>query len=313
MQTATQEKKAAALNSVAAAVFLTGLKLVVGLASGSIGILAEAAHSGLDLVAALVTYFAVRISSKPADQKHLYGHGKVENLSALFETLLLLVTCVWIIHEAYDRLVVKHVSVNASLWAFAVMGISIVVDISRSRMLYRAARKHNSQALEADALHFQTDIWSSAVVLFGLFAVKIADWFPALAFLQRGDAVAALGVALIVIHISIKLGLRTIEGLLDVAPAGMAEQVRSLVESLRDIKDCHAVRVRTSGPSLFIDVHVSLDENLTLKEVHQLTDQVEARVQQAIPKADVTIHPEPCPPVPLNSWVPAYTEGRSTP
>ena len=293
MKNAEQEKMTAALNSVVAAVFLTGMKLVVGLMSGSLGILAEAAHSGLDLGAALVTYFAVRISGKPADQKHLYGHGKVENLSAFFETVLLLVTCIWIIHEAYERLVVKPMAVEASIWAFAVMVISIGVDISRSRMLYRVAHKHNSQALEADALHFSTDIWSSAVVLFGLFCVKIGDWFPAVGFLQRADALAALGVALIVVHVSIKLGIRTIEGLLDVAPAGMAETIKFLVESMNEIKDCHAVRVRTSGPRLFVDVHVSLDGNMPLKQVHQLTDQVEERVQQTIPNADVTVHPEP--------------------
>ncbi|HOW68763.1 MAG TPA: cation diffusion facilitator family transporter [Candidatus Paceibacterota bacterium] len=293
MGTAEKEKQSVALSSVLAAVFLTGLKLAVGVASGSLGILAEAAHSGLDLGAALITYFAVRISGKPADRNHLYGHGKVENLSALFETILLLVTCIWIIHEAYDRLMVKPVKVEASIWAFAVMAISIVVDISRSRMLYRAAHKHNSQALEADALHFRTDIWSSAVVIFGLFGVKMAEWFPALDFFQRADALAALGVAMIVVHVSVKLGMRTIEGLLDVAPAGMAEKIRSLVESMNDVKDCHAVRVRPSGPHLFIDVHVSLDEKMPLKQVHELMDQVEEIVMKAIPNADVTVHPEP--------------------
>ncbi len=293
MKTADQEKRGAALNSVLAAVFLTGLKLVVGLASGSLGILAEAAHSGLDLIAAMVTYLAVRVSGKAADRDHLYGHGKVENLSAFFETVLLLVTCVWIIHEAYDRLVVKEVEVTASFWAFAVMVISIVVDVSRSRMLYRAANQHKSQALEADALHFSTDVWSSAVVLFGLVGVKIANGFPALGFLVKADAVAALGVAIIVIYVSIRLGIRTIEGLLDTAPPGIAEKVKGLVEAVDQVQDCHAVRVRTSGPRLFIDIHVSLDGSLTLKQAHQLTDQVEQHIQQAIPDADVTVHPEP--------------------
>jgi cation diffusion facilitator family transporter len=293
MISAEHEKNTAALSSVAAAVFLTTIKLVVGLLSGSLGILAEAAHSGLDLLAALVTFIAVLISGKPADRKHLYGHGKVENLSALFETILLLVTCVWIIHEAYDRLVVKQVHIDASIWTFAVMGISIAVDIGRSRMLYRVAHKHNSQALEADALHFSTDIWSSAVVLFGLLGVKVADWFPELAFLQRADAVAALGVAIMVIYVSMRLGLRTVEGLLDAAPAGMAEKVKVMVETMSEIKDCHAVRVRTSGPQLFIDVHVLLDGNMPLRTVHQVMDQIEELVQQTIPNADVTVHPEP--------------------
>ena len=155
---AEREKRNAALSSVVAAVFLTALKLIVGLMTGSLGILAEAAHSGLDLIAALVTFFAVRIADRPPDEQYRYGYGKVENLSALIETLLLLVTCVWIIYEAIQRLFFKPVEIEATLWAFGVMVISIVVDVSRSRILYRAARKHNSQALEADALHFSTDI-----------------------------------------------------------------------------------------------------------------------------------------------------------
>ncbi|MCL5097607.1 MAG: cation diffusion facilitator family transporter [Candidatus Omnitrophica bacterium] len=287
------ETRSAALSSVLAAVFLTGLKLVVGLASGSLGILAEAAHSGLDLAAALITYFAVRLSGKSADQKHLYGHGKAENLSAFFETLLLLATCVWIIHEAFDRLVIKHVEVEALGWAFMVMLISIVVDVSRSRMLYRTAMKHGSQALEADALHFRTDIWSSTVVLGGLVGVEIANTYPALDFLRKADAVAALGVAIIVIYISVSLGIRTVEGLMDVAPEGMADKVKTMVESMSKVGDCHSVRVRSSGARIFIDVHLSLDGNQTLSEAHQITEEVEKLVQEAIPGADVTIHPEP--------------------
>ena len=293
MSNPESEKKWAALSSVFAAVFLTGLKCVVGIMSGSIGILAEAAHSGLDLVAALVTYFAVHISGKPPDSKHLYGHGKVENVSAFFETILLLITCVWIIHEAFDRLMLKEVEVEASVWAFGVIIISIVVDISRSRMLYRAAEKHRSQALEADALHFRTDIWSSAVVLLGLIGVKVADWIPSLNFLQKADAVAALGVAIIVIYVSIRLGVRTIEGLLDSAPAGIADQVKNIVQSIEQVKDCHAIRVRTSGPRLFIDVHILLDGGISLRAAHSLTDRIEELVHKAIPEADITVHPEP--------------------
>ncbi len=172
---AEKEKRRAALSSVVAAVFLTTLKLVVGLMTGSLGILAEAAHSGLDLVAALVTFFAVRIADRPPDDRYRYGYGKVENLSALIETLLLLITCIWIIYEAIQRLFFKSVEIEASIWAFGVMAVSIVVDVSRSRLLYHVARKHNSQALEADALHFSTDIWSSAVVIVGLGLVWISE------------------------------------------------------------------------------------------------------------------------------------------
>ncbi|MCX5973528.1 MAG: cation diffusion facilitator family transporter, partial [Coprothermobacterota bacterium] len=143
---ARREKVWAAGSSVFAAVLLTVMKLVVGLMTNSLGILAEAAHSGLDLVAAIVTLFAVQISDRPADREHHYGHGKVENISALFETLLLLITCAWIIYEAVQRLFYRPAAVDPSAWAFLTMGISIVVDISRSRMLYRVARKYNSQA-----------------------------------------------------------------------------------------------------------------------------------------------------------------------
>jgi cation diffusion facilitator family transporter len=165
---AESEKQAAAGNSVWAAVFLTIIKLVVGLMSGSLGMLAEAAHSALDLVAAVVTFLAVNFSDRPADQDHTYGHGKIENFSALIETLLLVVTCVWIVYESVQRLFFHSTPVDANIWAFAVMGISIVVNMSRSKMLYATARKHHSQALEADALHFSTDVWSSWVVVGGL-------------------------------------------------------------------------------------------------------------------------------------------------
>ncbi len=290
---AEREKTWAALTSVVAAVGLTSFKIVVGIATGSLGILAEAAHSGLDLVAALVTFLAVRLSGKPADQEHRYGHGKIENLSALFETFLLLITCVWIIYEAINRLFFKEVMVEASIWAFIVMVVSIIIDFSRSRVLYRAARKHNSQALEADALHFSTDIWSSSVVILGLIGVLIARKVPGLQYLTKADAVAALGVALIVIYVSVKLGLRTIHGLLDTAPEGMAEKVKQVVEALPGVVDCHNIRMRYSGPYLFVDVHVLLEGGQTLEEAHALTEAIEKAICQALPASDVTVHPEP--------------------
>jgi cation diffusion facilitator family transporter len=290
---AGKEKKQAALSSVVAAVFLTGLKVVVGLLTGSLGILAEAAHSALDFIAALITYIAVKVTDKPADKEHPYGHGKIENLSAMFETLLLLVTCIWIIHEAVERIFFRHVHVDASIWAFIVMIISIVIDVSRSKMLYSAARKHKSQALEADALHFSTDVWSSSVVILGLICVKIADFFPSLSVLKGADAIAALGVALIVIYVSIRLGLRTIQALLDAAPKGMAEKIKKAVEAIPNILDCHNIRLRASGPRLFVDVHVLMEATLTLKEVHDATEIIEQAIQKIADGADITVHPEP--------------------
>ena len=166
-----RQKVRVALTSVIAAIGLTVTKAVVGWQTGSLGILSEALHSALDLVAALITLFAVRVADRPADQDHHYGHGKVENLSALVETALLLLTCIWIISEALERLFWKEVEIEPSWIAFAVMVGSIVVDVSRSRALARVARETGSQALEADALHFQTDVWGSLTVLVGLGAV----------------------------------------------------------------------------------------------------------------------------------------------
>lgn len=289
----THEKRSVALSSVIAAVGLTLFKIIVGLTTGSLGILAEAAHSGLDLMAAVMTFLAVRFSGKPADRNHLYGHGKVENLSALFETVLLLVTCFWIIYEATHRLLYHAVALKVTFWSFAVMITSIVVDLSRSRALSRAAKKYNSQALEADALHFSTDIWSSGVVILGLVLVKVSDWAPSLAFLRQADSVAAIFVGLIVVYVSGKLGWSTVQALLDVAPTGLEKKIISAVQVLPGVTDCHNVRVRYSGPQLFVDIHVLVDGNQTLKEAHILTEEIEGAIQKLVPDADVTVHPEP--------------------
>jgi len=288
-----EEKSRAAASSVFAAVGLTAMKLVVGAMTGSLGILAEAAHSALDLGAAVITWMAVRISGKPADEDHLYGHGKVENLSALLETLLLLATCAWIVHEAIARLFFRPVPVKVSIWSYAVMGISILVDASRSRLLARTARKYHSQALEADALHFRTDIWSSTVVIFGLFCVSVAHRVPGLHFLERADAIAALVVAAIVIVISGRLGVRSVKPLLDTAPAGLREEIVRAVEAMPGVIDCHKVRVRSSGAHLFVDAHVSVDGRQSLADAHRLTEEIEEVIKRLAPQADITVHPEP--------------------
>ena len=273
------------MTSLAAAVGLTAFKIIVGVWTGSLGILAEAAHSGLDLVAALMTYLAVRFSGRPPDRTHLYGHGKIESLSALFETLLLLATCGWLVRESIHRLTTRHADVDVTFWSFAVMAVSIAVDVSRSRVLMAAAKKHNSQALEADALHFQTDIWSSAVVIFGLVSVKAG--YPA------ADAVAALGVSVLVVWASVRLGRRTVDALLDSAPKGMEQKIGEIVAAVPGVRDCHHLRIRWSGPVLFIDLHVLVDGQQSLADAHALTEQIEVAIQEIAPTADITVHPEP--------------------
>jgi cation diffusion facilitator family transporter len=290
-----REKKRVAANSVLAAVGLTGTKLVVGLISGSLGILAEAAHSGLDLVAAVITLVAVSVSDRPADESHTYGHGKIENFSALIETALLFLTCAWIIYEAVHRIFFRAVEVDPSLWAFLVVIVSIAVDVSRSKMLYRAAKEHQSQALEADALHFSTDIWSSGVVLGGLTVVwlgrKVLPGHAGL--LNRADAVAALGVAFIVLFVSYRLGKRTIDVLLDRAPEGLKEKIAAAADEAEGLIRAGKVRLRRSGAVVFVDMTIEVDRNLSFERTHAIAEDVEARIQAVLPGADVVIHTDP--------------------
>ena len=279
------EKKKVALLSVFAAVFLTVFKLVIGLITGSLGIMSEALHSGLDLVAAVITYFSVRISDKPADRDHNYGHGKIENLSALIETILLLITCAWIVYEAIERLVSGNTHIEISIWSYIVVGSSIIVDVTRSRVLYKVAKKHNSQALEADALHFSTDIWSSAVVLFGLVCANFGFFFA--------DSVAALVVALIVLLVSYKLGKKAVDVLLDKAPEDTLNTVQQVLTTFPDVKLYHGLKVRTAGADTFIKFNIHLDPSSSLKQVHELCDKIENKLKDIIPRSEVYIHAEP--------------------
>ena len=290
---ANHEKNQAALTSVLAAIFLTGMKLVVGVITGSLGILAEAAHSGLDLVAAAMTLVAVRVSGRPADRTHTYGHGKVENLSAMFETGLLLVTCVWIVYEALRRLFFKEVAVEVNIWSFLVMAASIAIDASRSRVLARAAKKYHSQALEADALHFSTDIWSSSVVILGLIFVLLSKALN-IAWLSKADAIAALGVSGIVIYVSVELGRKTIQGLLDGVPASLREKVVQAA-SIPGVLEVKQARIRRSGPDVFVDLVLTVSREATFEYTHEISTSVEAAVRDTInaPRTDVVVHVEP--------------------
>ncbi len=288
---ADREKRFVALSSVLAAVFLTGMKIAVGVSTGSIGILAEAAHSSLDLVAAIVTLWAVRAAGRPADPEHTYGHGKIENLSALFETALLLLTCLWIVYESIERLFFHPAHVEPTAWAFAVMAISIVIDVSRSRALARTAKKYGSQALEADALHFSTDVWSSTVVLLGL-ALVVVSQRTGVAWLAKADAVAALVVAAIVVVLSLKLGKKSIDDLVDAVPVGLKER---LVAAARvpGVVDVPALRVRRTGPHAFVDATLTVGRHLALERAHEIADAAEDSLKGLLPGADVVAHVEP--------------------
>lgn len=294
-----REKTVVALSSVVAAIGLTGMKLVVGLLTGSLGILAEAAHSGLDLVAALMTLFAVRVASRPADVTHHYGHGKVENLSAFLEAGLLILTAIWVMYEAIRRLLFHDSHVEITIWAFLVMFVSIAVDATRSRILSRVARQTGSQALEADALHFSTDIWSSSVVIAGLLVVWLTERFSLAGWLGQADAIAALGVSGIVIWVSVQLARETIDALLDRAPETVTQRVQAQVGALADVIEVRRVRMRRAGNKMFADVVVAAPRTFTFEQTHGLTERVEqtalAAVRSLSPQGDidVVVHVEP--------------------
>ena len=287
------EKSNAAFSSLIAALVLTGLKLVVGIHTNSLGILSEAAHSGFDLLAAGITLFAVRYAAFPADSDHHYGHGKIENLSALVEALLLLVTCIWIIYEALDRLFFNPVVVEASIWALAVMSFSIIVDVSRSRMLMRIAKKHKSQALEADALHFSTDIWSSAVVIVGLAALYLASFLPAASFfrpwLERADSIAALGVSGIIIYVSITLAKQAVDVLLDAGDSKLAEKISEAVSSEPQVQGIKRLRLRRSGPTVFADIAIMVDASLVIEQIEELRIRIASLAHKIDPDIDITL------------------------
>jgi cation diffusion facilitator family transporter len=285
LDSGTVHKNRIALTSVVAAVFLTSFKLVVGLLTGSLGILSEALHSALDLIAAVITLLAVRFADLPADNEHNYGHGKIENLSALIETFLLLVTCFWIIYESINRLINKHpIEINA--FSFIVIITSILIDFSRSRALYRVARKYNSQALEADALHFSTDIWSSTVVLIGLIVYRFFNFVYA-------DSIAALLVALIVLSVSYRLGRRAFDVLLDRAPSKIVDQINHVIDQIPGVIKYHDLRVREGGSYKFVELNIHVNKGLSIEDAHSISENVEDEITKKIPHCKVTVHIEP--------------------
>lgn len=253
-------KEQVALSSIAASAGLTIAKGVVGVMTGSLALLSEAAHSFLDLVATIMTYFAVRISGKPADAEHHYGHGKVESVTALAETALLFLLSGIVFWEGGKRLLAHdgH-AVEATAAAFAVIVVSIVVDYFRARVLSRVAKETSSQALEADALHFSSDMWSSLAVLFGLGGIALGyPW---------ADSASAIVVAVFICVAGWRLGRRTIETLTDTAPPGAAERVSEIAERIPGVVAIERVRARPSGGGMFVELAVAVSRTLPLDRV----------------------------------------------
>jgi len=300
-----EAKRTAAVFSVIAAALVTALKLLTGILTGSLGMLSEAAHSAIDLIASVITLFSVQVADRPADADHNYGHGKVESLSAFIETVIMLASCLWIVSEAVGRILFHHhLTLRPSLWPFAVLLVSIAVDYSRSRTLGRIAREHRSDALAADSIHFATDMWASLAVMAGLAATYAGERY-ALPWLEYADPIAALAVAGVILRVSSNLARQTVDTLLDATPTTDAEgnapqskdQLRNaLIRDLAAIPGVLSVgrlRTRRSGSNYFADVTLAMPRNLTFQRSEQLTLAATEAVQRHLPDADVVVHTVP--------------------
>ena len=280
-----QAKEKVALGSIAASGGLTIAKAIVGVMTGSLAILSEAAHSLIDFAATVMTYIAVRMSGKPADEEHHYGHGKFESLAALLETALLFVLSGVVIYEGIKRLLGDEHAVEATIPAFVVIGASIVIDFFRARILNKVAHETSSQALEADALHFSSDLWSSLAVLIGLAGVAFG--------VKWADAAAALVVAILVLFAGWRLGRRTIDTLLDTAPPGVADQVTRIARRVPGVVGIYGVRVRQVGPDQFVELNASVSRTMPIDRVAGLRQVVIKAVRAELPNAQISVVTEP--------------------
>lgn len=280
---ATKEK--AALASIFASAFITIAKLVAGLLSGSLALLSEAGHALVDTGATIVTYFAVKAAHKPADDKHHYGHGKIESLAALIETGLLFALAAYVLFEAIHRLYAKPADVDIGWLAFGVLIVSIVIDLFRWRALSKIAKETKSDALAADALHFSSDLLASALVLMGL----IATYFG----FHQGDAIAALGVAVFIAIVGYKLARQTLDTLLDVAPEGMSDKIRSVVENTPGVVSVESLRLRPAGPNVLGDLEIFVPRTMPVERIAKIKEQVRAAIAAEVPEAQLTLAAHP--------------------
>jgi len=267
-----------------------------------LGVLSEALHSGLDLVAAIITFLSVRVSDRPADERHPYGHGKFENFSAFVETGLLLLTALYVIYEAFERLFFQSVHIQPSLSAILILCVALLIDVTRARKLAHVARRYSSEALEADALHFSTDVWSTIVVIAGIGLVWRAKREHA--WLIYADAIAGLAVAAVILWVGSRLGMRTLDALLDAVPRGLQDQIANAVSRVEGVQGVNRVRVRRAGNRYFVDATVSVPRTASLEQAHAWSDAIEKRVAEIVP-ADVVVHAEPLAPPAEICWSPS--------
>jgi cation diffusion facilitator family transporter len=285
-------KRRVALHSMVAAACMTTLKLVAGILSGSLGVLSDAAHSALDLAGAALTFFSVRVSDKPADENHTYGHGKVENLSAFLEAGLMAISCAWIIWEAIHRIRENTYEIKHSLWPVLVILASIAVDYWRSGALHRVAERTGSPALATDAFHFASDIWASVAVLAGLLATWLGEVWR-VDWLRYADPIAAILVSVMILRITWTLTRETVGVLMDQIPAETRLRVIREAEQVPGVLAVEQARVRRSGPQYFADLTLALPSRYTFEHTGELVRAATQAVHHVLPQADVIIHTVP--------------------
>ncbi len=283
-----EEKVRIAALSVASNTLMTTGKIFAGISSGSVSIISEGIHSGIDLLAAIIALVAVHESGKPADEKHEYGHGKIENVSGTVEAVLIFIAAIWIIVEAI-RKIKEGVKVENLELGIIVMGISVIVNIVVSTMLLRVAKKTDSVALEADGLHLRTDVYTSGGVFLGLLLMKLTGW-------TMFDPLVAIAVALLICKAAFNLTKEAFMPLVDVSlPANEREIIINIINShSRNIVEFHKLRTRRAGAERHIDLHLVVPKNTSVVVVHELCNQIEKEIHQQLRMAQVLIHTEPC-------------------
>lgn len=275
-----------------AAAGMTLLKLGAGLLSGSLGVLSDAAHSGLDLAGAALTFFSVNVSDRPADEDHTYGHGKIENLSAFAEAGLMAASCAWIVWEAVTRIVSRTVNLNYSVWPVIVLVTSVGVDFWRSRQLRAVAERTGSPALATDAFHFGSDMWATLAVLLGFGATWLGDRYS-IAALQYADPVAAILVSLLILQMSVRLGHEAVGALLDEIPKETRQRLVREIQRVEGVLEVERARVRRAGAGHFVDLTLALPRRFTFEHTGELVNAATAAAQRVLPAADVVIHTIP--------------------
>lgn len=282
-----RRKISVAKTSLWAAVFITLIKVIAAYFSGSLAVLSEVFHSAIDILACVMTILFIKFSSKPPDKDHHYGHEKAESFSALFQVLILFATSSYIVYEAINRLFLgKQVDLNIGLWTIGILLLTIFIDYKRSRALMKVAKETKSQALEADALHFSSDILTSSIVIISL----LLSYFE---ISYESDAIGAIVVSFIIFALGYKLGRKAFNSLMDKVPEGLSEKILKETKQVKGVEKVSTYRVRSTGSRIFIDMTILVSRIIPFSRVHEITDAVERKIHDISPNTDIIIHAEP--------------------